>query len=117
MGFVDQIEDFFSIFDAFIMSSEEEGLGSSVLDAFIYKVPVITTNAGGLKEIGLGRSLMSDVKDYKSLAENSNRILNDTNLKIKLTDAAHSYALKEHSVDKIAKSYQHLFMELLGNKN
>ncbi|MEO6901808.1 MAG: glycosyltransferase family 4 protein [Bacteroidia bacterium] len=117
MGFVEEVEDFFSIFDVFMMSSEEEGLGSSVLDAFIYKVPVITTNAGGLKEIGLERSLMSNVKDYKSLAENCNRILNDASLKIKLTDAAYEYVIKEHSIDKIAKSYQGLFLELTGNRN
>jgi len=31
------------------MTSKEEGLGSSVLDSFVNKVPVVATNAGGLK--------------------------------------------------------------------
>lgn len=117
IGFVNEVEDYFSIFDVFMMSSEEEGLGSSVLDAFIYKVPVITTNAGGLKEIGLERSLMSNIKDYKSLAKNSNRLLNDVDLKIKLTNAAYAYVIKEHSINKIAKSYHDLFLDLTSNKN
>src|SRR5690606_40823806 len=34
-GFRKGIEDFYSIFDVFVMSSQEEALGSSVLDAFL----------------------------------------------------------------------------------
>jgi len=43
MGFYEDVEDFFSIFDVFVLSSKEEGLGSSILDAFLYKVPVAAT--------------------------------------------------------------------------
>ncbi|MEO8759913.1 MAG: glycosyltransferase, partial [Bacteroidia bacterium] len=62
MGQIDEVEDFFSIFDVFVMSSQEEGLGSSVLDAFLYKVPVVSTNAGGLQEVVEGNGLVCDVK-------------------------------------------------------
>jgi len=37
--------------DVFVMSSSEEGLGTSVLDAMALGVPVVTTDAGGLPEI------------------------------------------------------------------
>ena len=49
-GFRKGVEDFYSVLDVFVMSSEEEALGSSVLDAFLQRVPVVSTDAGGLKE-------------------------------------------------------------------
>jgi glycosyltransferase involved in cell wall biosynthesis len=112
MGFIDNVEDFFSIFDVFTMSSEEEGLGSSVLDAFIYKVPVATTNAGGLKEIMQERGLLSPVHDPVQLAKNINRLLDDVTLRTDLTEKAYAYVIRNHSVEKIARDYKELFENL-----
>ena len=109
MGFIEDVEDFFSIFDVFVMSSEEEGLGSSVLDAFIYKIPVATTNAGGLKEIVEGRGLLSPVKDAMQLSKNIDRLLNDTQLRNELSEKAYTYVIQNHSVEKIASEYKTLF--------
>ena len=63
MGFYENVEDFFSVFEVFVMSSEEEGLGSSILDAFLYEVPVVSTDAGGLKDlVKEGRGIVCKVK-------------------------------------------------------
>lgn len=112
MGFIEDVEDFFSIFDVFVMSSEEEGLGSSVLDAFIYKIPVATTNAGGLKEIVEGRGLLSPVKDAMQLSKNIDRLLNDTQLRNELSEKAYTYVIQNHSVEKIASEYKTLFSSI-----
>jgi len=114
MGFVEDIEDFFSVFDVFAMSSEEEGLGSSVLDAFIYKVPAATTDAGGLKEIMHERGLLCHVKDAEQLAKNIDQLLNDEQLRKQLVEKAYQYVIQEHSVEKIAEGYKTLFTGLLG---
>lgn len=113
MGFIEEVEDFFSIFDVFAMSSEEEGLGSSVLDAFIYKVPVATTTAGGLKELVHERGLLSPIKDAVQLSKNIDRLLNDTALRNELTEKAYAYALEHHSIDKIALAYKELFESII----
>lgn len=109
MGFIEDVEDFFSVFDVFVMSSEEEGLGSSVLDAFIYKIPVATTNAGGLKEIVAERGLLSPVKDAVQLSKNIDRLLNDAQLRNELSEKAYAYVIQNHSVEKIASEYKDLF--------
>lgn len=113
MGFVDNVEDFFSIFDVFVMSSSEEGLGSSVLDAFIYKVPVVSTNAGGLEETVGDCGLLCPVGDYKCLATNINRLLTDEKLKRKLVDKAFTKAITEHSIEKVTRDYLNLFKNIL----
>jgi len=113
MGHVDDVEDFFSVFDVFTMSSEEEGLGSSVLDAFIYKVPVVTTSAGGLKEVVEGNGLVCDVKDAKALALSINEVLNNADLRKDITDSAYETVITKYSIETITKKYEEVFEEVL----
>src|SRR5690606_7991420 len=40
-GFQDNAEDLYRLMDVFVSSSREEALGTSVLDAFLYSVPVV----------------------------------------------------------------------------
>src|SRR5690606_6612451 len=49
-GFQNGIDDLYRLMDVFVLSSRHEALGTSVLDAFLYAVPVVATDAGGLKE-------------------------------------------------------------------
>lgn len=112
MGFRQDAEDFFSAMDVFVMSSQEEGLGSSVLDAFLYGVPVASTDAGGLKETVEGCGLVSPVKDFKSLAVNINHVLNDNRLKNSLIENAKQCVAEKYSVEKNIQNYLKLFSEL-----
>ncbi len=116
MGFVDNVEDFFAIFDVFVMSSEQEGLGSSVLDAFIYKVPVVSTDAGGLKETVGSSGLLCPVKDYRCLAENIDRLLNDAELRERLVSRAYTKAKERHSIEAVTDRYIELFNRILSPK-
>ncbi len=113
-GFIENVEDFFTVFDVFAMSSEEEGLGSSVLDAFIYKVPVVSTTAGGLKEIIGDAGMLSAIKNPKALAENMDRVLSDTKLKESLTQKAFEITLKRNSIAKVTEEYVSVFKKLLA---
>ncbi|MEO6884159.1 MAG: glycosyltransferase [Bacteroidia bacterium] len=113
-GFTEDVTDYFSVFDVFAMSSEEEGLGSSVLDAFIYKVSVASTNAGGLNELISGRGLVSEKKDAKMLAKNISELLDNQNLKNELTEKAFLYASERHSIPAITAEYISVFEKLLS---
>ncbi|MEO5641954.1 MAG: glycosyltransferase family 4 protein [Bacteroidia bacterium] len=114
MGFVDRVEDFFAVFDAFVMSSEEEGLGSSVLDAFMYKVPVVSTSAGGLKEIIGDAGLVSNIKDPKALAVNLDLILSDEALKKTLTEKAFEITSRRNSIGNVTEQYLEVFKQTLA---
>ena len=109
MGFYEKVEDYFSIFDVFLITSEDEALGSSVLDAFLYKVPVVSTDAGGLKELVEGRGILCKVKDAKCLADAINKLLEDKKLKERLTQRAYEYAKKEHDYLKVSERYLRVF--------
>lgn len=50
-GFRQDIPEILSILHLFVLSSSWEGLGTSLLDAFASRVPVVATNVGGIPEI------------------------------------------------------------------
>ncbi|MGE0635271.1 MAG: glycosyltransferase family 4 protein [Bacteroidia bacterium] len=115
MGFRHDAEDLFSLMDVFVMSSQEEGLGSSVLDAFIYGVPVASTDAGGLKETVQGCGLLSAVKDYKSLAAAINQLLDDADLRKSLIEKAKQRVIEKYAVQKNTANYLTLFRQITSS--
>ncbi len=92
------------------MSSQEEGLGSSVLDAFLNKVPVVSTDAGGLNEIiSYGRGIKCAKKDPLALAKGINDILSLPEDYRLMADKAYEYAHTQHSPEFITQRYLHTF--------
>ena len=106
MGFYEHVEDFFSIFEVFVMSSQEEGLGSSVLDAFLYKVPVVSTDAGGLQDLVKdGRGIVCGKKNPGQLAAGIDLLLSDPKSGKEMIDKAYVYVEQYHSLEFITRQY------------
>lgn len=105
-GFHEGIEDLYRLMDVFVLSSRHEALGSSVLDAFLYGVPVVATDAGGLPELlAEGRGLTSEVGDPAALAVNMARVLDDPVLRATMTERAAAYVAAEHDPDVMLQRY------------
>lgn len=114
MGFCPHVIDYVRIFDVFVMSSREEGLGSTVLDAFLEGVAVASTEGGGLKELVTGRGLLAPVGDAAGLATAIARLLDDAPLRERLTAEARRYVLERHDLDRLCAEYVRLYEELLA---
>lgn len=113
VGFQEQVEDFFSILDVFVLTSEQEGLGSIVLDAFAYKVPVAATRAGGLAELtDEGRGVSVDIKDASAVAMGINSLLDNQELTNSISNKAYNYVIDNHSMAAITEKYKVLFDKL-----
>ena len=116
MGHYDDVENFFSIMDVFLMNSKEEGLGSSVLDAFQNEVPVVSTNAGGLKELVTGRGCLCEVGDFKGLAYGLDQALNKSSRSVAMKVAAKQYCDTEISIESMVNQYIEIYKELGDEK-
>lgn len=113
-GFRKGVEDYYSIFDVFVMSSIEEALGSSVLDAFLQRVPVVSTDAGGLKEsLADGRGVLCAVGDAQGMARGMARCLDDAAFRADCTQRAYDFVRTEHDVTEMGRRYLAQFDRLL----
>lgn len=95
-GNSNEIDKILCFSDLFLLPSERESFGLAALEAMVNKVPVISSNAGGIPEVnnhGVS-GYMSDVGDVKDMSENSIRILeNDNRLEI-FKENAYKEAMK-----------------------
>lgn len=113
-GFKAGVEDLYRLMDVFVLCSREEALGSSVLDAFLYAVPVVATDTGGLAELlAEDRGLLCPVGDDAALAQAMNRLLDDRSLRAAATERAHAYVVSEHDPDAMAARYLALYQQVL----
>lgn len=116
-GFQSDVEDLYRLMEVFVLSSREEALGSSVLDAFLYAVPVVATDAGGLPELlADDRGLLCPVADDAALAVAMNRLLNDRSLRAAVIERASAYVVREHDPDAMASRYLALYQEVLDRQ-
>lgn len=114
VGFQSKVEDLYRLMDVFVLSSKHEALGTSVLDAFLYSVPVVATNAGGLKEsLADGRGILCDVGDDAALADAMHTLLADRSLRAGMVEKAREYVLREHDAGIMAAKYLKQYQQLL----
>jgi len=77
-GRVENPRAFLPSADVFVMSSREEGLGTSILDAMAARVPIAATRAGGIPEmLEGGAGLLSPVGDGVALGRSVATLLED----------------------------------------
>ncbi|MCX5590322.1 glycosyltransferase family 4 protein [Alcaligenes endophyticus] len=113
-GFQEQVQDIYRLLDVFVLSSRHEALGSSVLDAFVYKVPVVATTTGGLPELlGKNRGLACAVGDHMSMATAIERLLNEPSLREQLQHNAYEWVLRTHGVQSMAQQYLRLYERIV----
>ena len=79
IGKSNQVFEVLCYSDLFILPSETESFGLAALEAMMMRVPVISTNTGGLSEVNVeGKTgYLFDVGDVKAMAEKSIALLQD----------------------------------------
>ena len=97
-----------------MLSSRHEALGSSVLDAFVYGVPVAATMAGGLPELlDQGRGYLCAVGDAQALAQAMDDMLDQPDTARQQAAKARRWALQEHSPTTMVQRYLRLYGQLV----
>jgi glycosyltransferase involved in cell wall biosynthesis len=116
-GYQDDPYSYYAVFDVFVLTSRQEGLGSSILDAFAYGVPVVATAAGGIPEIVRNEEtgLLADIGDERGVAEAILRMLGDHDLRSRCVRRAGELVNEEYSIDGMAVAYDLLYREVIPN--
>ncbi|MEO8795422.1 MAG: N-acetyl-alpha-D-glucosaminyl L-malate synthase BshA, partial [Daejeonella sp.] len=114
LGKQDAVEEILSVSDLFIMPSESESFGLAALEAMACKVPVITSNTGGLPELNVNgvTGFMDNIGDIAKMAEHAIYILKDDETLNKFKENALSRA-KEFDLSIILPVYEAYYREVL----
>lgn len=110
VGKQEQIEDVFAIADLFLLPSEYESFGLAALEAMASKVPVISSNAGGLKEVNIDgiTGYTADVGDVKTMSQRAIEILKDDVTLQKFRQGAFDHA-QQYNMDAIIPQYEAIY--------
>lgn len=123
LGKQDAIEEILSIADLFLMPSGSESFGLAALEAMACKVPVVSSNTGGLPELNKEgfSGFLSDVGDIDDMAKNSIYILEDCQRLNEFKENALQRA-KDFELSKIVPIYEEFYSQVIkkvkkGNKS
>jgi len=115
LGFEPDVEQLFAALSVFVMASRYEALGSSVLDAMLQHVPVVSTDAGGLKEtVSAGRGLVCAPGDVATMAAHISFMLAQPEQAQAMAEVACAAVRAEYAVDSMVERYIDLYREVLG---
>jgi N-acetyl-alpha-D-glucosaminyl L-malate synthase BshA len=114
LGKQDAIEEILSVADLFIMPSKSESFGLAALEAMACKVPVISSNAGGLPELNVDgvTGFLCDVGDVKNMAKKAIYILEDVHRLAHFKENALKRA-KEFDLHRILPIYENYYTEVI----
>ena len=114
LGKQDAIEEILSVADLFIMPSQSESFGLAALEAMACKVPVISSNAGGLPELNVEgvTGFLRDVGDVDGMAEKAIYILEDEERLNQFKENALARA-KEFDMTRIVPQYESYYVEVI----
>lgn len=101
---------------AFVLSSKEEGLGTSVLDAMACNLPVVATAGGGIPEMVHHErtGLLAPVGDSKCLAGHIIRVFTDIALAERLGRNACALVYEGFTVERMVEGNLEVYRELLN---
>jgi N-acetyl-alpha-D-glucosaminyl L-malate synthase BshA len=110
VGKQEQMEDILAISDLFLLTSEYESFGLSALEAMAAKVPVISSNAGGLSEVNIHgvSGFTANVGDVASMSELAINLLNNEAELKKMKEQAFEHASK-YDIQNIIPQYEKLY--------
>ncbi len=115
VGKIANPKEILAIADVFILPSETESFGLSALEAMAMKLPVISSNTGGIPELNIhGKTgFMSKVGDYEDMAKNTIALLSDEK-KYKQFKANAFEQAKKFDIESVLPMYEKLYKEVVA---
>lgn len=97
-----------------VPSLASEGTSLAVLEGMASKRPVVTTDVGGITEIGFnGRQKLSSSFSAEKIARNIALLLDDKNLMNKIAEEGYQYVCHKHTVDLWREKWTNTIKEFM----
>lgn len=109
-GFVDNVGDYIACFDLFVFPTQNEGLGSILLDVMNGQVPIIASNVGGIPDIITHNqtALLIKANNSQALYQSIEKLYHDEMLRKQLANSAFE-TMDNYSVETMTEHYIKLY--------
>ncbi|MFY8172244.1 MAG: N-acetyl-alpha-D-glucosaminyl L-malate synthase BshA [Sphingobacteriaceae bacterium] len=116
LGKLDAVEEILSVSDLFLLPSETESFGLAALEAMACKLPVISSNAGGIPELNVDgvTGFLNEVGDIDGMAANAIHILENQERLDAFKTRALAHA-KTFDIALIMPQYEAFYQEIISN--
>ena len=116
LGFVREIDELIPQLDLLLFTSKSEGLGSTILDFFLAKKPVVATKCGGNEGFMINgvNGLLSEIGDVSSLSKQTIELINNSKLSAHLVQNAYELVTKRFSIEAMAQQTFDLYLETVN---
>jgi glycosyltransferase involved in cell wall biosynthesis len=117
-GFVEDVEQVYAALDVFVFPSLAEPLGSSLLAAMAWGLPVLAVASGGVPEYveDGGNGLLAAQPDPELLSAGMFQLLNDESLRKRLGQAARRSIAEQFSTERLVENTLRVYKDVLKKK-
>ena len=118
LGFREDVPRILASLDCFVLSSEQEGLGGSIMDAMASRLPVVATQVGGIPEVVLHdeTGFLVSPRSPRALAEAIYAVYHDAELARRFGDRGYQVVHERFSSLAMARKTIALYKRLAYRK-
>jgi glycosyltransferase involved in cell wall biosynthesis len=113
-GWQERPRDYLTAMDVFVLPSRYEGLPLAIVEAMLAGLPVVASDVGSVREAVVDgeTGFLVPPGDPSALVRSILRLRDDPALRRGLGEAGRARALREFSVDAMARAYEQLYRSL-----
>jgi glycosyltransferase involved in cell wall biosynthesis len=115
LGYVDDIGEWYAAFDAFLLTSLNEGTPVVAIEAQAAGVPVVATDAGGTRTVvdDGETGFVVPIGDVEALADRLQRLRDDPELRARLAESGRTRMRERFSMARMLDDVQRVYAEIL----
>jgi len=114
LGFRSDVAELLPLFDLFVLSSREEGISLTLIEAMAAGLPIVATRVGGNPEVVVDgeTGLLVEAGQPEALAAALGSLLGDPDTRMRMGRRGREVALRRFDIERLIDEYQAIYTEI-----